>query len=97
MPTTNRWVRGVKTVSTYPPEGLFTKEPKIIARVMASKKVSPKGIGSAIRMLQFFINRAGRNLPVERRRVLEQAKVILQARRARGERSKPRSAKSKRS
>jgi len=86
MPKTNRWVRGVKTVSTYPPEGLFTKEPKIIARAMDSKKVSPKGIGSAIRMFQFFIiNRAGRNLPVERRRVLEEAKVILQARRAREE------------
>jgi hypothetical protein len=27
---------------------------------MASKKVSPKGIGSGIRMIQFFINRAGK-------------------------------------
>jgi hypothetical protein len=39
----DRWVRGVKTVSTFPPTGLFTKDAKTIARVMASKKVSPKG------------------------------------------------------
>jgi len=95
MPKTNRWVREVKTISTYPPEGLFTKDPKTIARVMASKRISLKGIGSAIRMVQFFINRAGRNLPVERRRALEKAKEMLQARRAREQRSKSRPAKSK--
>jgi tRNA(adenine34) deaminase len=49
---------------------------------MASKKVSPKGIGSGIRMIQFFINRAGKNLPASRRRELEKAKRILQTRRA---------------
>ena len=41
-----KWVHGVKTVSTYPPKGLFTKDAETIARVMASKNVSPKGIGS---------------------------------------------------
>ena len=70
----NRWVRGVKTVSTFPPEGLFTKDAKTIARVMASKKVSPKGIGSGIRMIQFFINRAGKNLPPKQKQELEKAK-----------------------
>jgi hypothetical protein len=34
-------------------------------------------------MIQFFINRAGRNLPARRRRELERAKRILQQRRAR--------------
>jgi tRNA(adenine34) deaminase len=77
-----RWVREVKTVSTFPPPGLFAKDAETIARVMATKKVSPKGIGSGIRMIQFFINRAGRNLPARRRRELERAKRILQARRA---------------
>jgi hypothetical protein len=72
-----KWVRTVKTVSTYPPEGLYTKDAQTIARVMASKKVSPKGIGSGIRMIQFFINRAGRSLSPGRRRKLEQAKRIL--------------------
>jgi hypothetical protein len=74
-----QWVRGVKTVSTFPPENLFTKDARTIARVMASKKVSPKGIGSGIRMIQFFINRAGKNLPSARKRELEKAKHILQA------------------
>jgi hypothetical protein len=75
-----RWVRGVKTVSTYPPEGLFTKDAETIARTMASKKVSPKGIGSGLRMIQFFMNRAGKKLPTERKEELEKAKRILQAR-----------------
>jgi tRNA(adenine34) deaminase len=75
-----RWVRNVKTVSTFPPEGLFTKDAKTIARVMASKKVSPKGPGSGVRMIQFFINRAGKNLSATRRHELEEAKRILQAR-----------------
>lgn len=73
-----RWVRNVTTVSTFPPEGTFTQDAQSIARIMASKRVSPKGIGSGIRMIQFFINRAGRNLPPERKQELEKAKHILQ-------------------
>jgi tRNA(adenine34) deaminase len=75
-----KWVRDVKTVSTYPPKGLFAKDAQTIARVMASKKVSPKGIGSGVRMIQFFINRAGKSLPAARKRELEKAKRILQER-----------------
>jgi tRNA(adenine34) deaminase len=70
----------VKTVSTFPPEGTFTKDAATIARIMASKKVSPRGIGSGIRMIQFFINRAGKKLSPERREELEKAKHILQER-----------------
>lgn len=55
-----KWSGQVKTASTYPPEGLFTKDPETIARTLASKKVSPKGPGSGMKMLSFFINRAGR-------------------------------------
>ena len=80
-----RWSHQVRTVSTYPPAGLFTKDAETIARVMATKRVSPKGIASGIRMVQFFINRAGRNLPARQRRELERAKRLLQARRARQE------------
>jgi tRNA(adenine34) deaminase len=76
-----RWVRRVKTVSTYPPKDIFTKDAETIARVMARRSVSPKGIGSAIRMVQFFINRGGRNLSAARRRELERAKRLLQERR----------------
>jgi tRNA(adenine34) deaminase len=49
-----------------------------IARSMASKKVSPKGLGSGIRMIQYFINRAGKDLPAARKEELEKAKRILQ-------------------
>jgi tRNA(adenine34) deaminase len=80
MAVKKRWAQGVKTVSTFPPAGLFTKDAPTIARTMASKKVSPKGIGSGIRMIQFFINRAGKNLSAARRRELERAKRILQRR-----------------
>ena len=80
-PSTNkrgkRWVGGVKTVSTFPPKGLFTKDAHAIAKSLASKKVSPKGPGSGMRMLTYFINRAGRGLRPSRRKVLERAKRIL--------------------
>jgi len=76
---TRRWSHNVKTVSTFPPRDIFTKDAKTIAKAMASKKVSPKGIGSGIRMVTFFINRAGKNLSPARKKELEKAKRILQA------------------
>jgi tRNA(adenine34) deaminase len=78
MAEKKKWVRDVKTVSTYPRKDLFTKDARTIARAMASKKVSPRGIGSGIRMIQFFINRAGKNLTPARKRELEKAKRLLQ-------------------
>lgn len=75
-----RWVARVTTDSTHPPEGLFTKGAVAIARSLASRKVSPKGPASGMRMLNYFINRAGRNLPPERKRVLQEAKAILSRR-----------------
>src|SRR2546423_15052202 len=76
--STKRWVSRVKTVSTFPPEGTFKKDAESIARIMASKKVSPKGIGSGIRMIQYFINRGGKGLPAAQKHNLEKAKRILQ-------------------
>jgi len=74
-----RWVAEVKTVSTFPPKGLFTKSASTIARSLASKRVSPKGPGSGMRMLTFFINRAGRGLSTARKKELEKAKRLLRA------------------
>jgi hypothetical protein len=71
------WVAGVKTVCTSPPKGLFTRNSHTIAKSHASKKVSPKGLGSGMRMLTYFIKRAGRGLSPSRRKVLERAKRIL--------------------
>jgi hypothetical protein len=75
-----RWVGKVATESTFPKKGIFTKDAKTIARHMASRKVSPKGVGSGIRMIQYFINRAGKNLPASRRCELEKAKKMRQSR-----------------
>ncbi len=66
------------TVSTFPQEGLFNKDARTIARALASKRVSPKGITSGLRMLLFFINRAGRGLTPRRRAELVKAKRLMQ-------------------
>jgi len=75
-----KWVRNVKTDSTHPPEGLFKKDPETIARTLASKKVSPKGPGSGMRMLTYFINRAGKGLSAREKARLERAKSLLSER-----------------
>jgi len=76
----SRWVSKVTTDSTHPPKGLFTQSPETIARQLASRKVSPKGPASGMRMLTYYINRAGKGLTASRRKALEQAKTLLSAR-----------------
>ena len=78
--SSKKWVARVTTDSTHPAEGLFTKDAATIARSLASKKVSPKGPGSGMRMLNYFINRGGKNLSATRRRELEKAKKLLSER-----------------
>ena len=75
-----RWVAKVTTDSTHPPARLFTKNAATIAGSLASRKVSPKGPSSGMRMLTYFINRAGKNLSATRRRELERAKKLLSQR-----------------
>jgi hypothetical protein len=63
--------------------GVFNlREPKRIAASLkrsaqrsARRKADP--FRSALSMLTFYINRAGRNLPASRRRILERAKIEL--------------------
>lgn len=78
-----KWVRRVTTDSTHPPPRTFTGSAADIAAKMARRDVSPKGIGSGIRMIQYFINRGGKTLSAPRRAELERAKRILQRRAAR--------------
>jgi tRNA(adenine34) deaminase len=78
--TKRRWIATVKTDSTHPPAGLFNKDAETIARTLASPKVSPKGPGSGMRMLTYFVNRAGRGLSRTRRAELERAKRLLHER-----------------
>jgi len=72
-----KWSAAVTTDSTHPQAGLFHEDAKTIARELASKRVSPKGPSSGMRMLTFYINRAGKNLPARRLKVLENAKDLL--------------------
>jgi hypothetical protein len=63
--------------------GVFTwKDPKRIAASLKhsaeeSHRRKAEPYRSALSMLIFYINRAGKNLPASRRRTLEQAKVEL--------------------
>lgn len=74
------WVAKVTTDSTHPSKGLFTKDAATIARSLASKRVSPKGPTSGLRMLNYFINRGGKGLSPTRRQALERAKAIMMRR-----------------
>ena len=62
---------------------VFTwRDPKRIARSLKrsaehSQRRKGRPFQSAMSMLNFYVNRAGRNLPVERRRVLARAKSEL--------------------
>lgn len=64
-------------------EGVFTwDDPKRIAASLkrsaeASKRRKAEPYRSALSMLVFYINRAGKNLPDGRRKILEQAKIEL--------------------
>lgn len=78
-----KWIQKVRTASTFPPPGTFARSAEAIARLMADPAVSPKGLGSAIRMVQYYINRSGRRLPEARRQELEKAKHLLQEMRRR--------------
>lgn len=80
MSKKRKWSQEIHTDSTHPPPGLFTQDAETIANTMADKRVSPKGIGSGIRMVQMYLNRAGKNLDPAQKQELEQAKRLLQAR-----------------
>ena len=64
-------------------QGVFTfKNPKKIALSLKksaeqSNRRKAKPFQSAMSMLNFYINRAGKNLPKSQKRILEQAKIEL--------------------
>jgi N-glycosylase/DNA lyase len=60
-----------------PGTGGSAKSARTIANSLASKRVSPKGPRSGMRMLTYFVNRAGRALSTERRAELERAKELF--------------------
>src|SRR5512143_2573894 len=84
---TKRWSQGVTQNSNALDleKGVFAKEdPRSIARSLKrsaeqSKRRKSDPYRSAMSMLTFYINRAGRNLPKSRRENLEAAKDELRA------------------
>jgi hypothetical protein len=76
-PPSRQWSYKVDTDSTHPDHGLFLQSAPKIAKALATKRVSPKGPASGMRMLNFYINRAGKNLSKERLATLEHAKDLL--------------------
>lgn len=64
-------------------QGVFTwKNPKKIAESLkrsaeASSRRKAEPFQSAMSMLNFYINRAGKNLPQNQKKILEQAKIEL--------------------
>ncbi|GAB4291382.1 MAG: DUF3175 domain-containing protein [Thiohalomonadaceae bacterium] len=80
-----RWSRQVNATSNALDleAGVFTlDDPREIARSLqrsaeASTRRKTTPFRSAMAMLNFYINRAGKNLPAERRAILEQAKEEL--------------------
>jgi Protein of unknown function (DUF3175) len=79
-----KWVRKVQETSFAMdiPKGLFTQSAQDIAQglknaVLASNRTKGTKFQSAMSMLNFFINRAGKKLSTEDKNRLEQAKVEL--------------------
>lgn len=78
------WVQNVKETSFAMdlPAGIFTKSAPTIARelkkaVLASNRTKGTKFQSAMSMLNYYINRAGKNLTPEDKQRLEQAKIAL--------------------
>lgn len=67
------WTRKVKT-KWHPPEGFFTRTAEKIAKGL---KAASDDLQTAMGRLNFYINRAGKNLPPEDRKKLELAKDKL--------------------
>lgn len=79
-----KWVKRVQETSYAMdlPEGTFTHSSKKIARilkeaVLASNRTKGTKFQSAMSMLNYYINRAGKNLRPDTKTRLEQAKIEL--------------------
>jgi len=71
-----KWSGDVKP-KKHPPEGLFAEGSA--AEIVAWLKSAHKDEAGAMAALNFYINRAGKNLSATRRATLESAKKKLQA------------------
>ena len=84
MPKKKSWVKKVQETSFAMdlPVGIFTHSSKEIAQelqeaVLASNRTKGTKFQSAMSMLNYYINRAGKNLKAADKKRLERAKVEL--------------------
>ena len=97
MATTRRWSSRVTARSNaldLDPRVFTWKDPRRIARSLKhsaqqSRRRKSEPYRSAMSMLTFYINRAGKNLPASQRRVLERAKIELRRAFGRGDGATP--------
>ncbi len=80
-----KWSARVVSDSLKVPMGTFSSgDPRSIARAVKtaaeqSNQRRSEPYASAMSYLCFYLNRGGRNLPLERRRIVERAKTELRA------------------
>jgi len=75
----HRWIQDVKTTAISVPEDTMTRPADEIADILLRHN-RKKAAGSINRYIQFYINRAGRRLPAERRAALRKAMAIIRGR-----------------
>ena len=78
MPTTDDFPTKLKTSAVKFPRGIMSKSTMEIYRAATNKKYAPKGLGSAIKFIQYYLNRGGVNIPISQRNKIEKAKKMLQ-------------------
>lgn len=66
------------TASTFFPPGTMTRSAEHIARIGSNREYAPKGLGSAILWITYYINRNRRGIPKRQLKQLEKARLILQ-------------------
>jgi hypothetical protein len=71
-----RWIRTVTTTAIDVPEGTMTRSAPEIARTLLAENPGA-GAGSINRFMQFYVNRAGKKLPDERRQTLKRAMALV--------------------
>jgi Protein of unknown function (DUF3175) len=72
-----KWSAAVTTDSTQPGTGFSIRAQKQLLVSSHPKRFRPRDLRQACEMLTFYINRAGKNLPAARLKVLENAKTLL--------------------
>ena len=75
MSSTNDFPTRLRTSAVKFPRGIMSKSTMEIYRAATNKKYAPKGLGSAIKFIQYYLNRGGDNIPFSQRNKIENYKI----------------------